>query len=191
MKIEKYKELIPVYDFTDEDRTLGQITYNSFEEKFNEKEEQKLRYYLFRKGLGIKHTYSCQEDPIKPSGIEGFPLDSFISEFMNEKNIKKLEIAPITELFNGEDNIIEYGLVADYDHLHGEEEFIDCIIVSSPLYSEYSELPELTKLVNSHPSPYSMEWYSSQINPYYVQPCNCGAEVIVIKYYGRRYTVDE
>ena len=187
MSVERYKELLPMPNSGEKVEGLNQVVFNRLEDEFDEDTEQKIRYFLFRKCLNIKHTYAEDTDAIKPYKVEGFCIDDFLRVFDDAKKVKKLNITnPIDSLFDN--SLMEYALVSEYDSLRDDELFYDAIILS-PMMHSHTELIDIAQVVNEHPALYQMDVIPAPLNPYFGQ--RCPLDLVIIQYFGHIYSIDE
>ncbi len=186
MSVERYKELLPWPNSGEKIEGLNQVVFNRLEDEFDEETEQKIRYYLFRKCLDIKHTYAGETDAIKPYKVEGFSIEDFLRAFYDDKKVKKLNIIKsIDALF--EDSLMEYALISEYDALRDDELFYDAIILS-PMMS-HTELIDIAQVVNEHPALYQMKIIPASLNPYFKKPCPY--DLVIVQYFGHVYSIDD
>lgn len=187
MSVERYKELLPWPNSGEKIEGLNQVVFNRLEDEFDEETEQKIRYYLFRKCLNIKHTYAGETDVIKPYKVEGFSIEDFLRAFSDDKKVKKLNITnPIDVLFD--DSLMEYALVSEYDSLRDDELFHDAIILSPMMFS-HTELIDIAQVVNEHPALYQMKIIPASLNPYFKKPCPY--DLVIVQYFGPVYSIDD
>ncbi len=183
---EKYKEIMQHLKYGMKIEGLNQVVFNQLEDEFDEDMEQKIRYYLFRKSLNIKHTYTGDDDAIKPYKVEGFGIEEFLLNYEDDKRIKKLNLQhSIDALFNN--SIMEYALVSAYEIIRDDEIYYDAIILATAMF-DYGELVEIAKIINVPQTLYHMDVYPQCLNPYYEQPCS--NSIVIILFLGRTYKID-